>query len=164
MQRRRLLLSSTLLAAFGPVVAQTVRAELTGQTLDGQPYDLRQDRGKVVLVFYWSTDCPVCRDKMPELRANFEAWRDKGFQLLAVNVDKSLDAVRTYDAILNRVVPVGQRFPWLWRGAAVHRDNFGSLTHTPTSFVVDRKGEVVKQLRGRIEPGLWDDIAELVLT
>ena len=144
--------------------AQASAASLSGQTLDGKPYDLRQDLGKVVLVFYWSTGCPVCRDKMPELRVNYEAWRNKGFQLLAVSVDKSLDELRAYDAILNRVAPPTQRFPWLWRGASVHRDSFGSLSHTPTSFLVDRKGQVVKQFLGRIEATLWDDIAELVLT
>ena len=140
------------------------RAELTGRTLAGQPYDLRSDAGKVVLVFFWSTDCPVCRDKMPELRLNFEAWRDKGFQLLAVSVDRSQAELRAYDAILGRMVAPAQRFPWLWRGDPAHRDNFGPIVHTPTSFLIDRAGRTVKVFRGRIEPALWDDIAELVLT
>ena len=139
-------------------------AELTGRTLTGQPYDLRSDAGKVVLVFFWSTDCPVCRDKMPELRLNFEAWRDKGFQLLAVSVDRSQAELRAYDAILGRTVAPSQRFRGLWRGDAAHRDNFGVITHTPTSFLIDRAGRTVKVFRGRIEPALWDDIAELVLT
>ena len=164
MQRRRLLLAGAMLAAVGPLAAQPAPATLSGQTLDGKSYDLRQDAGKVILVFYWSTDCPVCRDKMPELRANFEGWRDKGFQLVAVNVDKSIESVRAYDTILNRVVPPAQRFPWLWRGAAAHQDSFGSLTQVPTSFLLDRKGRLVRQFRGRIETELWDDIAELVLS
>ena len=166
MQRRRFLISSSLQLTTGAAtaaIAESVRARLAGQTLEGQAYDLRQDQGKVVLVFFWATDCPVCRDKMPELRANYEGWRDKGFQLLAVNVDKTLETVLGYDKILNRIVPVTQQFPWLWRGARSHRDNFGSITHTPTSFLVNRRGAVVKEFRGRIEAGLWDDIAELVL-
>ena len=139
-------------------------AALAGRTLGGQAYDLRSDAGKVVLVFFWSTDCPVCRDKMPELRLNFEAWRDKGFQLLAVSVDRSEAELRAFDAILGRVVAPSQRFRWLWRGDAAHRDNFGVITHTPTSFLIDRAGRTVKVFRGRIEAALWDDIAELVLT
>jgi thiol-disulfide isomerase/thioredoxin len=167
MNRRHFLHCSCAALAQGAVAgaqAQAPSASLSGQTLDGKPYDLRQDAGKVVLVFFWSTACPVCRDKMPELRLNYEAWRDKNFQLLAVSLDKSLDELRGYDAILNRVVPPGQRFPWLWRGAAAHRDSFGAMSQTPTSFLLDRKGQLVKQLRGRIEATLWDDIAELVLT
>ncbi len=149
-------------AAASPTAAPIV--ELTGRTLTGQPYDLRSEAGKVVLVFFWSTDCPVCRDKMPELRLNFEAWRDKGFQLLAVSVDRSQAELRAYEAILGRVVAPSQRFPWLWRGDTAHRDNFGVITHTPTSFLINRAGRTVKVFRGRIEPALWDDIAELVLT
>jgi thiol-disulfide isomerase/thioredoxin len=167
MNRRHLLqCACASLAALGHGMAgaQAPAASLAGQTLDGKAYDLRQDIGKVVLVFFWSTNCPVCRDKMPELRLNYEAWRDKRFQLLAVSMDKSLEELRAYDAILNRVVPPARRFPWLWRGAAAHRDGFGALSQTPTSFLVDRQGQIVKQYRGRIEPSLWDDIAELVLS
>ena len=166
MNRRKFVLSSAAaLASTQPLIstAQAGSASLSGYTLDGKAYDLRQDQGKVVLVFFWSTNCPVCRDKMPELRLNYEGWREKGFQLLAVSVDKSLEELRSYDSILNRVVPPSQRFPWMWRGAASHRDNFGGLIRTPTSFLIDRKGQVVRQFLGRIEASLWDDIAELVL-
>ena len=60
-------------------------------------------------------------------------------------------------------VPKAQRFPSLWRGAAAHRDSFGPMAQTPTTFVLDRQHKMVKEIRGRIPPGLWDDVAELVL-
>ena len=100
---------------------------------------------------------------MPELRLNYTAWRGKGFQLVAVNTDRSLDAVRGYQAILERTVAAEQRFPSLWRGAKEHHDGFGRITQAPTSFVLDRAHRVVNEIHGRIPPGLWDDIAELVL-
>lgn len=166
---RRSFLSAAALAALGGSVglraapASPVQV-LTGSTLEDRRYDLKQDEGKAVLVFFWSTDCPVCRDKMPELRANYEAWRDKPFQLVAVSLDRSLAAVREYDAILNRVVPMKQQFPMLWRAAATHRDDFGPIVQTPTSFILDRQHRVVKQVQGRIDASIWDDIAALVLT
>ena len=165
MNRRQMLLAtSSLLCAVPPaLLAQALPPALTGQTLDGKPYDLKQDKGKVVLVFFWSTNCAVCRDKMPELRANYEAWREKAFQIVAVCTDKSLDDVRAYERALSGVVPTSQRFPWVWRGAAGHHDNFGPVAQTPSTVLLDRKGMVVKQWRGRIAPELWDDIAELVL-
>lgn len=141
----------------------TAVSTLVGTTLEGQPYDMKAEQGKVVLVFFWSTDCAVCRDKMPELRLNYEAWREKGFQLVAVNADRSLSAGQEYQAIVDRMVPKAQRFPSLWRGAAAHRDSFGSVLQMPTAFVLDRKHRVVGEIRGRIAPSLWDDIAELVL-
>ena len=167
MNRRDFLQTGTALAAAVPLAARSQganSASLSGQTLAGRPYDLRQDLGKVVLVFFWSTGCAVCRDKMPELRVNYQAWQGKPFQLLAVSTDKSLKELSDYEKITNRVVVPGQRFPWLWRGDATHRDNFGALDQMPTSFLVDRRGQVAKQYRGRIGADLWDDIAEMVLT
>jgi thiol-disulfide isomerase/thioredoxin len=156
--------ASVSAAQPGVASAAVPKPELIGRTLAGQTYDLHNDLGKVVLVFFWSTNCPVCRDKMPELRLNFEAWRDKGFELLAVSTDRSEAELRAYDAILGSVVAPSQRFRGLWRGDAAHRDNFGAIAQTPTSFLIDRAGRTVKVFRGRIEPALWDDIAELVLT
>ena len=169
-QRRRVLVGAALSAlgrtaqAESPAPPLPRTFSLTGKTLDGRAYDLRQDQGKAMLVFFWSTDCPVCRDKMPELRANYEAWRDKGFQLIAVSVDRDLAELKTYDSVVNRMVSPSQRFPLLWRGEGAHRDSFGPIAHTPTSFILDRQGREVKQVRGRIDPALWDDMAELVLT
>jgi len=165
-QRRRLLAGAALSALAGMSHAQAApqKHSLLGKTLDGRAYDLQQDRGKAMLVFFWSTRCAVCRDKMPELRANYEAWRDKGFQLVAVSVDREFAALKSYDSVVNRMVLPAQKFPLLWRGGAAHRDSFGAITHTPTSFILDRQGREVTQIRGRIDPALWDDMAELVLT
>jgi thiol-disulfide isomerase/thioredoxin len=147
-----------------PATLPAPRHQLSGRTLDARPYALGQDRGKVVLVFFWSTDCPVCRDKMAELRSNYAAWRDKGFQLVAVSVDRDLADVQAYDRILSQTVPMKQQFPPVWRADPGHRDSFGTVAQAPTSFLLDREGRLVKEIRGRIPAGLWDDIAELVLT
>jgi peroxiredoxin len=135
---------------------------LSGTTLQGNHDDLKQDAGKVVLVFFWSTECAVCRDKLPELRLNFQAWRDKGFQLVGISLDKSLKAVSGYQAVLDSTTTSAQRFPSLWRGAKGHRDNLGAVVKTPTTFVLDRQHKIVNEIHGRIAPSLWDDIADLV--
>jgi peroxiredoxin len=135
---------------------------LSGMTLDNKSYSLKQDQGKAILLFFWTTECAVCRDKLPELRTNFLGWRDKGFQLVTVNMDKSLSSARDYQAAIESTLKPGQRFPSLWRGAEAHKDNLGRAIKAPTSFVLNRKHELVKEIRGRIAPEIWDDIAELV--
>jgi thiol-disulfide isomerase/thioredoxin len=171
MNRRFLLQTAASMAALSlarPSHAQTKPSakpfQLSGQTLDAKPYDLGQDKGKAILVFFWSTDCAVCRDKMPELRSNYGAWRDKGFQLVAVSLDKNLADVQAYDRILSHTVPMKQQFPSLWRADPAHKDSFGPITKAPTSFLLNRQGQLEKEIRGRIPAELWDDIAELVLT
>ena len=166
MNRRDCVISAAGLLCAGPqaLLAQDAVPMLVGSTLDGKPYDLAREMGKVVMVFFWSTTCAVCRDKMPELRANYDGWREKAFQIVAISLDKNLEDLRAYDRVLSSVVPPRLRFPWVWRGETGHRDTFGVVPQTPTSFLLDRKGRLVKQMRGRIAPELWDDIAELVLT
>lgn len=139
-------------------------AQLTGVTVQGQPFDLAQSRGKVVLVFLWSTSCAVCLDKMPELRINYQGWRDKGFELVAVNTDRSRADLDAYLNLTQRTAPSTQQFVQIWRKAPGHKDSFGTVPQNmPTSFLIDREGKVVKTFRGRMEAALWDDIAELVL-
>lgn len=172
--RRRALLFLSLTAAAAALATGTSQAQqrpaagrmfrLSGSTLDAKPYDLGQDQGKVVLVFFWSTGCAVCRDKLPELRRNYAAWRDKGFQLVAVNLDRQLADVQAYERILSRTVPMDHQFPSLWRAHPAHSDDFGALQSlAPTSFLLDRQGRLVREVHGRIPAELWDDIAELVL-
>jgi peroxiredoxin len=144
--------------------AHAAPAQLTGTTVQGQPFDLAQSRGKVVLVFLWSTSCAVCLDKMPELRLNYQGWRDKGFELVAINTDRARADLDAYLNLTQRTAPSTQQFVQLWRKAPGHRDSFGNVPQNmPTSFLIDREGKIVKIFRGRMEAALWDDIAELVL-
>jgi len=163
--KTRLLLA--LLAAWtfaAGAQTQSAPAKLAGTTVQGQPFDLAQSRGKVVLVFLWSTSCAVCLDKMPELRLNYQGWRDKNFELVAVNTDRARTDLDAYQTLTQRTAPSAQQFVQLWRNAPGHTDSFGSVPQKmPTSFLIGRDGRVVKTFRGRMDPALWDDIAELVL-
>lgn len=162
--RRTFLAAAASALAGGPAWPQAPAPHtLTGRTIEGTGYTLARDAGQVVMVFFWSTACAVCRDKMPELRQNYLGWRDKGFQIVAVSLDRSAEEVRSYARILDSVVPMKQQFPMLWRGDPAHRDSFGAIERTPTTFVLDRKGQLAKVFRGRIGAELWDDVAELVL-
>jgi thiol-disulfide isomerase/thioredoxin len=51
--------------------------ELSGRVLSGRTLSLANLRGKVVLLWFWSTGCAICRDVLPELRANYAGWRER---------------------------------------------------------------------------------------
>lgn len=157
-----------LLLCLGNVVQAAdpnpLRGHLVGKTAQGAMVDLLHLRGQVVLVFFWSTGCPVCLDKLPELRRNLDGWKGKEFQIVAVSQDRSLDDLKAYELVLNRMVPPNAQMKVVWRGDPTHKDNFGTVPPSaPATFVLDRTGKVVKQVRGRVAAELWDDIAELVL-
>ena len=139
---------------------------ITGATIDKKDFQLKSLQGKVVLVMFWSTDCAVCRDKMPELRQNAAGWVDKPFELVLVNVDRRMDDVATYNSIINKSVPVKQRFTQLWSGDSEYKDNLGTTQlqrgQLPTTLLIDKTGKLVERYNGRIPAQVWDTISDML--
>lgn len=145
-------------AAVAPAAAPVIE----GRTLEGRPFSLASQRGKVVLLMFWSTGCAVCRDKMPELRQNYEGWAGKPFELVLISTDRSVQDLQSYEEIISRTVPVKQRFVQLWAGEPGYRDNIGRPAQLPAAWLIDKAGKVVERYSGRIPPEAWDRIAELL--
>jgi thiol-disulfide isomerase/thioredoxin len=165
MNRRLALMSIAWPSVPGAALAAPVRPavpELRGRTLDGTPFSLAEQRGKVVLLLLWSTSCAVCRDVLPELRANYAGWRGKPFEIVAVSIDKRRADVEDYRRLLETMVARGERFPMLWRGEAGHADNLGTPARLPASWVIDSKGNAAEQFLGRLPAEAWDRIADLM--
>lgn len=135
---------------------------IQGRTLAGAPFNLSALRGKVVLVLFWSTDCAVCRDKMPELRANAQGWRGKPFELVTISVDRRLQDAADYEKLVSAMVPPSQRFPALWSGDTAYRISAPHTAHLPAAWLLDKSGKLVAQYTGRIPAEAWDKIADLL--
>lgn len=135
---------------------------IEGKTVDGKPFRLSSLKGQVVLLLYWSTDCAVCRDKMPELRNNYEGWASKPFEMVAVSTDRRMQDVVEYERIIARTVPTRQRFVQLWTGESSYSDNLGKHAQLPAAYLIDRSGKIVERYVGRIPPEAWDRIADLL--
>ena len=165
MSLHRYLSSATLLtltcvtqAHAAPLVA------LVGKTEHGTTVDLADYKGKVVLLFFWSTECAVCLDLLPEMRGNLNGWRGKDFYIVAVNQDRAMANLNAYEQVLDKVAPPNSQMKLVWRHDPAYRDSFGDFpVKTPTTVIIDRKGAMVKSVTGRAAPEVWDDIAELVL-
>lgn len=155
-----------LLSAAPALQAQTLPSStpplLEGKTVEGKHFVLSSLRGKVVLVMFWSTDCAVCRDKMPELRQNYEGWQGKPFELVLVSVDRKMQDLSDYEKVISRTVPLKQRIPALWGGEPGYQDSFGKPTQLPLSYLLDKSGKVVERYAGRIPAQAWDRIADLL--
>ena len=166
MNLHRYLLAAALSApTFLPAAyAAPPAAALIGKTEHGATVDLADYKGKVVLLFFWSTECAVCLDLLPEMRANLKGWQGKDFVIVAINQDRAMADLNAYEHVLDQVAPPNSQMKIVWRHDPSYHDTFGDLpTKGPTTVVVDRKGMVVKSVTGRAAPEVWDDIAELVL-
>ena len=146
--------------------ALLVTPSVNGITMDKKPFQIESLKGKVVVLMYWSTDCAVCRDQMPELRENVRGWADKLFELVLVSVDKRMQDVDSYNAILNASVPTKQRFTQLWAGEPGFKDNLGTAqlprNQLPVTYLIDKTGKLVERNTGRIPSAWWDTIADLL--
>lgn len=140
----------------------TSGASLAGRTASGQEVSLAELRGRVVLVFYWATDCAVCRDKMGELRANVAGWAGQPFTLLGVNMDKRLQDLADYERLVALTTPPAQRLRSIWAGGASYRSSLAAPARLPSTVLIDKQGQVVSHYDGRIPPQAWDDIAALL--
>jgi len=128
-----------------------------GQNLQGQAIGPEQLRGKVHVVFVWSTGCAVCRSALPELRANAAGWKDKPFALVTLNVDAERADWQGYEALVSRTAMPPPNLLPLWQPQA------STSARLPMTWVVDAQGRVVARFEGRMAPQAWDAVAELLL-
>lgn len=124
--------------------------------------DLKSFNGKVLLINFWTTWCPGCRDEMPDLIKLQNEYSPKGFSVIAVSVDDQGD--EPVDAFVqNERFPVDNasvplNFPVL-RGTDEICRSLGFEGGLPASVLVTRDGREVKIIRGAFKPS---DVARAI--
>jgi thiol-disulfide isomerase/thioredoxin len=155
------LIRALLLAFFAvslPVHADVGdAAKLKTILLDGKPVSLDQFKGKVVMVNFWATWCPTCRAEMPQWQKFYDAYKDKGFVLIALSIDEDEKELRSV------AKERGFTFPIAWRYDDKTDDNFGDIIATPTLYVVDKAGKVAWTKRGRMTYAQLQEVIEPLL-
>jgi peroxiredoxin len=116
-------------------IRQNVDFTLTD--LQGKQWQLKDLRGKVVLVNFWATWCPPCRKEMPDLDTLFSKFKDQGFVVLAISDE---DAAKVSPFIAERKIG----YPILLDPGRRVTESF-KVEGIPKSFVYDRAGKLVAQ-------------------
>lgn len=65
---------------------------ITQFDVDGNPYSLQNLKGKYVLIDFWASWCPPCREENPNLVSTYAEFKDKNFEILGVSFDKNFDS------------------------------------------------------------------------
>jgi len=132
---------------LSPYTAEPGTASFELPDLKGQQHTLEDYRGQVVLVNFWASWCPPCIKEMPMLERLKQALDEQSFEILAVNVGEQKYRVWKFVKLVNFGLPVllDER-----------KDTFNAwgLSVLPTSFLLDRKGNIRYRVVGDIE---WDN-------
>lgn len=119
--------------------------DLAGMTPDSATYALSKLRGKVVLVDFWASWCGPCRRENPAVRGLYAKYKDKGFDILGVSLDRDMNAWRK--AIADDRLEwhhISDLKGWQSQHAATY-----SVTSIPQTLLIDRDGKlIVRNLRG----------------
>ncbi len=107
----------------------------------GAPIASTSFEGKSLLVTFWATWCPPCIQEIPNLIKLQNEYSANGFSVVAISVDQEKGVVQK---MVNRKEI---NYPVMMADKAVTRD-FGGVYGIPTSFLVSKKGTVVKRYSG----------------
>ncbi len=125
------------------VGVREIAPPVTLTLLDGKQRELQALRGKVVLVNFWATSCTTCVKEMPSIVATHEKFKARGFETLAVAMSYDPPAYVANFA-------ESRKLPFL---VAIDTTGgvakaFGDVRLTPTTILIDRRGEIVKRYVG----------------
>jgi peroxiredoxin len=140
-----------LLGAFAYVSTGSSAAPAsTFVLLDGSSQTTSDLKGKVTLVNFWATSCTTCVKEMPHIVETYRKYKDRGYDTLAVAM--------SYDPpsyVVNYAQTRGLPFKVAIDNTGAVAEAWGDVKLTPTTYIVDRRGQIVKRYVG--EP----DFAEL---
>jgi peroxiredoxin len=144
-------------AAYWATAAETVPS-VPYTLLDGTRGDTGRLNGKVVLINFWATSCVTCMKEMPQIVATHRKYRAQGYDTLAVAMSYDPPAyVARYAE--TRGLPFGVAIDNT--GAIARR--FGDVQITPTTLLVNRRGEIVKRFVGEPDFAALHQLVEKLL-
>jgi peroxiredoxin len=116
------------------------------ETMDGSKASLSDYGGSVVLVNFWATWCPPCRDEIPHFEEAYQAYKDEGLVVMGVNFQESAAEVEPF------VERLGVTYPILLdeSGRVVKEYRAVGL---PTSVFIDRDGVIQVRHSGYLSEG-----------
>lgn len=144
-------------AASNKIGIGTEAPEIVQKNPQGADLKLSDLRGKVVLIDFWASWCKPCRYENPNVVAAYNAYKDKGFTVFNVSLDKDRQAW------INAIAQDGLVWPnhvsdlQFWNNAAAK--DYG-VQGIPAAFLIDENGVIIgKDLRGQ---ALEDKLKEVL--
>ena len=119
-------------------VNKTVQApELRLYNMDEEVIDIKDLKGKVVVINFWATWCPPCRREMGSLERLYQAVKDKNVEVLAVNIGEDMDTVFSF---MGTVEP-SPEFQIIFDPDAMSMNDW-KVRGLPTTYIISPDGSI----------------------
>ncbi|MBC7381007.1 MAG: TlpA family protein disulfide reductase [Burkholderiaceae bacterium] len=138
--------------------ATTAAPESTFVLLDGSKKTTADLKGKVTLVNFWATSCVTCVGEMPKVVATYDKYKDRGYDTLAVAM--------SYDPpsyVVNYAETRKLPFKVAIDNTGAVAKAWGDVQLTPTTYVVNKRGDIVKRYVGEPDFGELHQLIEKLL-
>jgi peroxiredoxin len=145
---------AAILAAAALLMQRPIAPQVTFATLSGETLRTADLRGKVLLVNFWATSCVVCLKEMPGMVQTYKKFAPRGYEMIAVAMSHD-HPNQVADFVQRRALP----FKVALDGSGAVARSFGNVRVTPTSFLIDRQGRIVKHYIGTPD---WAEFHALV--
>ena len=152
-----LILVLMFIAAGCKKTADNPAPSFTLQDLNGNQISLSDFKDKVVVLDFWATWCPPCVKEIPHFIALYEQYKDQGFAMVGISVDREGVSVVKSFAGKHRI-----NYPILMTDGQVDKA-YGGITGIPTTFVIDRAGNIRQKYVGYQDKAVFEaDIKALL--
>ena len=132
--------------AYFSLAARQAAPSVSYTGLDGQKFSTESLKGKVVMVNFWATSCVTCIKEMPQMTETYNKYKDQGLEFFAVAM--------SYDPpnyVLNYAQTRKLPFKVTLDTQGEIARSFGDVKLTPTTYVIDKEGNIIKRYVGEPE-------------
>ncbi|MDQ0197451.1 thiol-disulfide oxidoreductase ResA [Neobacillus ginsengisoli] len=172
MKKRRLIMRTVILIVLGAAVAYSLYANLTKDDqqqvaigsqapdfvltdMQGNKHRLSDYKGQGVFLNFWGTWCKPCETEMPYINNQYHQFKDKGVQVLAVDINESDIAVNQFASRHKLDFPI-----------MIDKDkqvmNVYGIDPLPATFLIDKNGNVIKYFTGQLTEDNIRDFMEKI--
>jgi thiol-disulfide isomerase/thioredoxin len=130
--------------------------EFTLPTTDGKDIKLAEYKGKVVILDFWATWCGPCRKGIPDL---IELQKEYGKDIVVIGI--SLDE-NTKGEVVPFMQKIGINYPVAY-GTLEVTQQYGGVEAIPTSFVINKNGEIVDKYIGLVPKSEYTEVINKLL-
>ncbi len=132
--------------------------DFTLASVGGGSKSLSDYKGKVVMLNFWATWCGPCKREIPDFIEMQKAYRAKGFEIVGVSLD---DPTATAE-VARFVKQQGINYDIVYGNGEVAQA-YGGVQSIPTTFLIDREGNVVSSRVGLTPKAQWESAIEALL-